>query len=171
MLRLHILPTFEKVALKSVTTKLVREWYKGLAGDFPNARAQTYSLLRVILNTAVDDGILSINPCRVRKGGKTKRARTIKVLNRDEVERPGGSHARSLPGAGDHRRLHLHQIWRADRTPAQRPGGRSASHPAWSDVGDEQQERTNRTSDRQTENGRVGIPGHPVAGVPPSDPR
>lgn len=50
---------------------MVRSWYAGLLADGPGASttAKCYRLLRAILNTAVDDGLIGANPCRIRGAG------------------------------------------------------------------------------------------------------
>jgi integrase len=79
-LRLRILPTFEGVALTEITPTLVREWYAGLAAD---ARKRgrgavtvetTYRLLRAILTTAAEDGLIPKNPCRIKGAGAVRDA-------------------------------------------------------------------------------------------------
>jgi integrase len=54
--------------------------------DRPTARAHAYGLLRTILNTAVADELIAANPCRVRGGGSTKRAKRIKPATLAELE-------------------------------------------------------------------------------------
>ncbi len=70
-LRLHILPTFGDVKLGRIRPAHVRGWYAGLVDGGPGAStaAKCYRLLRAILNTAVEDGILVTNPCTIRGAG------------------------------------------------------------------------------------------------------
>jgi integrase len=51
----------------------------------PTARAHAYALLRTILSTAVDDGLIPANPCRIRGGGQTQRAHEIRLLTAPEL--------------------------------------------------------------------------------------
>ena len=65
-------PTFADVAIGDITTESVRTW---LGEARPAHRGSTqpdkaYRLLRAILNVAVDDEKIRVNPCRIRGGGK-----------------------------------------------------------------------------------------------------
>ncbi|MCW2539643.1 MAG: site-specific integrase [Frankiales bacterium] len=68
----HLETTFSRVALEDMTPVLVRDWYHQLSVDgvSQSMRAKAYRLLRAVLNTAVDDGTIDRNPCRIRSGGK-----------------------------------------------------------------------------------------------------
>ena len=85
LLRNHIVPTFGELPVSSVSPALVRAWYSTLAPDKPTARAHAYSLLRTIMNTAVDDEFVSANPCRVRGAGSTPTLVDIEVATPDQV--------------------------------------------------------------------------------------
>lgn len=71
-LRLHILPALGGVNLSDLTSERVRRWHATMirAGK-PGAPtvAKCYRLLRTILNTAVDDGLIAKNPCRIKQAG------------------------------------------------------------------------------------------------------
>jgi integrase len=49
--------------------------------------AQSYRLLRSLLNVAVDDDVLTSNPCKVKKAGTPKAARPSRALTLTEVQR------------------------------------------------------------------------------------
>lgn len=73
LLERFILPTFADVALTSITPEMVDHWYEGVAVGRPTYRAHSYALLRTILATAVDRGLIkTANPAKVRGGGTTK---------------------------------------------------------------------------------------------------
>src|SRR5262245_25693743 len=87
LLRDHIYPTFGKLAVVAVTPAMVREWHaKMRSSTGPTARAHAYGLLRTIMNTAVADELIAANPCRVRGGGSSKRAKRIKPATLGELE-------------------------------------------------------------------------------------
>ena len=68
-----ILPTFANTPLTTITPEMVDHWYETVASDRPTSRAHAYGLLRTILNTAVDRGLITTaNPAKVRGGGTTK---------------------------------------------------------------------------------------------------
>jgi integrase len=68
LLRAHIAPHFTAVTIAGVTLARVRRWRKTLLDSGVSAvtAAKAYRLLRAILNTAVDDGLIRSNPCRVK---------------------------------------------------------------------------------------------------------
>lgn len=70
-LRLHILPTLGPVPLGRLTTATVRSWYAELLSEGPGRStvAKCYRLLRAMLNTAVEDRHLVVNPCAIKGAG------------------------------------------------------------------------------------------------------
>lgn len=71
-LALHILPTFGDSPLAKITTAQVRTWSAKLRGpDGPGActAAKCYRLLRTIMGTAVEDGLVTTNPCTIKGAG------------------------------------------------------------------------------------------------------
>ena len=81
----HVMPALGHLALDQVTTVLIRDWYQGMDPTKPTVRAHAYALLRTILGTAVDDGLIPSNPCRIRGGGQTQRAHEIRLLTAPEL--------------------------------------------------------------------------------------
>ncbi|MBK9180971.1 MAG: site-specific integrase [Acidimicrobiales bacterium] len=67
LLRLHVAPALGGVALGDLTPEAVRAWHAGLPGA--TVPAKCYRLLRAVLATAVDDGLIYRNPCKVVGGG------------------------------------------------------------------------------------------------------
>jgi integrase len=71
----HILPAFGERALTSITHEHVDHWYERTLIERPTMRAHAYSLLRTILGTAVDRGLLkTANPAKVRGAGNVERS-------------------------------------------------------------------------------------------------
>lgn len=68
LLRLHIAPHFVEVTVAEVTLARVRRWRKKLldSGVSEVTAAKAYRLLRAIFNTALDDGLIKRNPCRIK---------------------------------------------------------------------------------------------------------
>ncbi|MFE6807989.1 tyrosine-type recombinase/integrase [Streptomyces sp. NPDC057681] len=66
-----ILPTFGAVPLREITTPQVRRWRTDLveAGVGAASVGKAYQVLRAILHTAVDDGLIERNPCRIKGAG------------------------------------------------------------------------------------------------------
>jgi integrase len=71
-LELHILPTFGAVALTRIATGNVRSWaasMRGPEGPGASTSAKCYRLLRTIMGTAVEDGLIVTNPCTIKGAG------------------------------------------------------------------------------------------------------
>jgi integrase len=68
LFRLHVEPYLGPKAIGSITPETVRAWRARLRADGRSdpTVAKAYRLLRAILNTAVDDGRLLRNPCRIK---------------------------------------------------------------------------------------------------------
>jgi len=71
LLRSFIAPHFKTATIAEVTLARVRRWRKGLldSGVSEVTAAKAYRLLRAIFNTAVDDGLVRRNPCRIKGAG------------------------------------------------------------------------------------------------------
>ncbi|MEU5059469.1 MULTISPECIES: tyrosine-type recombinase/integrase [unclassified Streptomyces] len=71
VLNRYILPTFSAVPLREITTPQVRRWRTDLLDADVGAAsiAKAYQVLRAILHTAVDDGLIQRNPCRIKGAG------------------------------------------------------------------------------------------------------
>ena len=75
LLRLHIEPELGAFPLKGLTPAMVRAWHSSLGKTTGStSRAQTYRLLRAVLNQAVRDGEIPTNPCQLRAAGTPKTA-------------------------------------------------------------------------------------------------
>ncbi len=74
LLRLHLSPSLGALRLQDITEPRVRRWRKSLldaeVGEVTVAKA--YRLLKAIMNTAVDDGLIRRNPCRIKGAGQEK---------------------------------------------------------------------------------------------------
>lgn len=83
----HILPTFAEVPLAAISPETVDRWYELCAVGRPTTQAHAYSLLRTILGTAVDRGLIkTANPAKVRGGGSTSRAKKVKPATLGQLE-------------------------------------------------------------------------------------
>jgi integrase len=74
LLRAHLQPPFDALTVAEVKEAQVRRWRKGLIDDGVSTvtAAKAYRLLKAILNTAVDDGLIRRNPCRIKGAGQEK---------------------------------------------------------------------------------------------------
>ena len=84
-LRLHLAPLGD-IPLRALTSLVVREWYavsmKGSGGK--TSIMQSYRLLRAVMSTAVRDGAIVSNPCRI-PGAGSDRAKERPVASPAEV--------------------------------------------------------------------------------------
>jgi integrase len=73
-LRLHIIPALGSTAIAEISNAAVRSWYASLfdKGLAQSSCAKNYRLLRTILTTAVEDGIITKNPCNIKGAGVAK---------------------------------------------------------------------------------------------------
>lgn len=74
--RLHIEPTIGDARIAKLEPRHIRTWHADLrAGRLSDVTvAKVYRLLRTILNTAVDDGIVASNPCKIDGAGVERSA-------------------------------------------------------------------------------------------------
>jgi len=72
--RLHIEPFLGDRAVGDIAPAQVRHWRQDRrdAGVGAATVAKSYRLLRAILNTALDDGLIRRNPCRIKGAGDDK---------------------------------------------------------------------------------------------------
>ncbi|MFF7677461.1 tyrosine-type recombinase/integrase [Actinacidiphila glaucinigra] len=84
----HILPAFRAVLLRDITTPQVRRWRTTLLDQGVGGAtvAKAYQILRAIMNTAVGDGLVQRNPCRIQ-GGATAPSAERPFLSVAEVFR------------------------------------------------------------------------------------
>lgn len=81
-----ILPTFKDIALIHIDPDMVDHWYETTAVDTPTYRARAYSLVRTILGTAVDRGLIkTANPAKVRGAGSAKRRHKTQPATLEEL--------------------------------------------------------------------------------------
>ena len=74
LLRRHLNPAFGTKPVAAIREPQVRRWRKQLldAGTSAVTVAKAYRLLKAILTTAADDGVIRRNPCRIKGAGQEK---------------------------------------------------------------------------------------------------
>lgn len=86
LLRVHLLPTFADVGLWAITPAMVAQWHHDLGkATGPTYRSHAYALLRTILRTAIDEDELTVNPCRIRGAGSSRRVKKIEPASLDQL--------------------------------------------------------------------------------------
>ena len=93
----HILDEFETVELRQITPSAVRRWHGRLAKSdlHANTVAKVYRLFRTMMDTAVDDGLLRMNPVHI-KGAAVERSSSAR---RSTGTTYSASPRRSIPGS------------------------------------------------------------------------
>ena len=74
------------VSVKDIRPEMVREWHTSLDSTRPTLRSHSYGLLRAILATAVDDGLLAVNPAHIRGAGNSKKVHVTKPATLEELD-------------------------------------------------------------------------------------
>lgn len=77
--------TFGAQTLDAITARDVRTWHGNYGNTRKTARAHAYSLLRTILNSAVDEELILDNPCRIRGAGSARSSHPIRPATLDEL--------------------------------------------------------------------------------------
>jgi integrase len=74
LLRRHLEPALGTRGVADIKEAQVRRWRKSLLDANVSAvtAAKAYRLLKAIMNTAVDDGLIKRNPCRIKGAGQEK---------------------------------------------------------------------------------------------------
>ena len=85
LLTRHIYPVLGEAVLTALTPDDVRDWFSGLDATKATMRARAYGVLTAVLNTAVDDGILSRSPARITGASTVKHRRTVVLLEPEQL--------------------------------------------------------------------------------------
>ncbi|AXH46778.1 integrase [Mycobacterium phage Acolyte] len=79
----RIYPVLGDTAVSEMTPALVRAWWAGMGKDYPTARRHAYNILRAVMNTALEDRIVTENPCRIEQ--KAAAERDVEALTPEEL--------------------------------------------------------------------------------------
>jgi integrase len=84
--RLHLKPDLGRLGLIDITAARVRTWRSDRleAGVGPVTVSKAYRLLKAVMETAADDGLIRRNPCRI-KGASTEKSSERRPASLDEV--------------------------------------------------------------------------------------
>jgi integrase len=83
-----VLPTFGNLPVNKVREADVRRWRAELldSGTGEASVAKAYRLLRAIMSTAVDDGLIRRNPCRIKGAGDDRSPERPVLSMRDVLQ-------------------------------------------------------------------------------------
>ncbi len=90
LLESYILPPLGKTTLGQLSVSTVRSWHAALYARRPAIAPKAYQVLRASLNTAVNDGLIAVNPCRIKGAGQTHPAERP-IASMAEVEELAGA--------------------------------------------------------------------------------
>jgi integrase len=85
LLKGRIDPVLGDETMKAVTPALVRAWWVGLGKETPTRNTHAYQLLKTIFNTAVEEKLVTENPCQITTAGRPPKPRDVKPLNPAEL--------------------------------------------------------------------------------------
>jgi len=86
LLRLELAPAFEGMAVEAITPAMIQTWHdESLKGGTPTQTGNSYLLLNSLFRDALDMGLVTSNPCRVRGAGKPEAAREGVALTHAQV--------------------------------------------------------------------------------------
>lgn len=80
----RIYPRLGSKPVSGLSAACVRTFWAGMGTKYPTARRHAYSLLRACMSTAVEDGLISENPCRVEI--KPEPERDVEALTPEELD-------------------------------------------------------------------------------------
>ncbi|AIK67750.1 integrase [Mycobacterium phage Piro94] len=80
----RIYPVLGEIPVVNLTPALVRTWWAGMGKQYPRARGQALSILKAVLNTAVEDKLLAENPCRIEQ--KAAPERDVEALTPQQLD-------------------------------------------------------------------------------------
>ena len=87
----HAIPALGALPLDRITPDVIRAWHNALAPDAPTSRARTYALVRTILASAVQEGVIGVNPARIRGASTVRAATEVTTATPEQVEALAGA--------------------------------------------------------------------------------
>lgn len=81
----HLVPYFGDTPLNQITDQEVLAWFTSYGNRTPTARAHAYQALSAVMLHALDEGLISKNPCRIRGGRRSRPSREPQILTMREL--------------------------------------------------------------------------------------
>lgn len=86
----YLLPTLGELRLTDITKDVVRDWYHDTdvlnRKATPRAASKAYGLFRAIMNSAVDEGLISASPVHLRGAGYAPKRRQLEPASLQELD-------------------------------------------------------------------------------------
>lgn len=85
-LRMYVLPVLGDLELTAIDRRTVKAWFADLEKTAkPSPRALAYKRLRSILQSAVEDELITVNPVQIRGAGRTERRHEVRVATLEQL--------------------------------------------------------------------------------------
>lgn len=78
-------PDLGGLRITTITPTAVRAWHTALGPNAPTRRAHAYQLLRTIMGSALDEQIITHNPCVIRAAGSVQTVHKVKPASVEEL--------------------------------------------------------------------------------------
>lgn len=85
LLTTHLLPTFGAARIGDINPGAIRDWYAVAASGTATVGTQAYSLMRSIMEGAVADDLIEVNPCQLPGISTSRLATQVPAATRAEV--------------------------------------------------------------------------------------
>lgn len=82
----YLLPTFGHKVIAEITRADIRAWHARMQKERPRSRTKAYGLLRAIMNSAVDDELITTSPVHLRGAGAAAKKRRVEPATAAELE-------------------------------------------------------------------------------------
>jgi integrase len=79
------LADFADKPLREITPQEVRTWFTGLSNRTGNQASKAYSWIKTVFTAAVDERLITDNPCRIKAGGTFTTTRELPIPSTDQV--------------------------------------------------------------------------------------
>ena len=81
LLQRFVWPVFGQRELSGITPDQVKVWHAALLPDHPPTRILAYTLLHAIMKSALEDGLITVDPCQVKGAGRVEREHKVVVAS------------------------------------------------------------------------------------------
>jgi integrase len=81
-----LVPAFGSVELTTIDPAMVKQWWAALPTNVPAMNTASYRLLRTILNGAIEESIIAINPAKLKGAGQSNAKIDPKICTPAQLE-------------------------------------------------------------------------------------
>lgn len=84
-LLLLLVAEFGDTPLTAFDRRQISSWYAGFQRDHPTQRRQAYQVLKMMMDAAVREDIISVNPCQIELVGSSKAATKVTIVSEEDL--------------------------------------------------------------------------------------